>query len=206
MAGARVAHIGGVGRDAKAIPAGRRDAHRRDEAGIPDGCRRGLDAACVTCDDAGARIVYGRIATADTNTTRDSAVIVDRCPRTEHHAETVSRHRRAGRDIVGIVVVVPFWLVVFPVQVTIVLLTGEAGVQAASARPLIAKEAISSTCISACRRGISFGPATYVFARALDFSPTLARANTLKPNLRPIRFKFGRTLEGNLECARQPVG
>jgi type VI secretion system protein VasG len=87
-----------------------------------------------------------------------------------------------------------------------VMLTGEAGVQAASARPLIAKEAISSACISACRRRKSFGPATYVFARAPDFSPTLARANTLKPNLRPIRFKFGRTLEGNPECARQPVG
>jgi hypothetical protein len=75
---------------------------------------------------------------------------------------------------------------VFPVQVTILLLTGEAGVQAASTRPLIAKEAISSACISAYRRRISFGPATYVFARAPDFfSPTLARANTLKPNLRP---------------------
>ena len=106
MAGARVVHIGGVGRDAKAIPAGRRDAHRRDEARIPDGCRRGLDAVCVTCDDAGARIVDGRIATADTNTARDGAVIVDRCPRTEHHAEIVSRHRRAGLDIVGVVVVV----------------------------------------------------------------------------------------------------
>jgi len=31
--------------------------HRRDEAGIPNGCRRGLDAVCVTRDDAGARIV-----------------------------------------------------------------------------------------------------------------------------------------------------
>jgi len=75
--------------------------------------------------------------------------------------------------------------VVLPLQVTIVLLTGEAGVQAASARPLMAQEAISSACISTCRRRISLGPATHVFARAPDFSPTLARANTLKPNLRP---------------------
>jgi len=67
------------------------------------------------------------------------------------------------------VAVVPFWLVVFPVQVTIVLLTGEAGVQAASARPLIAKQAISSACISACRRRIRLGPATVCFCPRAGF-------------------------------------
>src|ERR1700682_4168202 len=106
MAGARVVHIGGVARDGNASPFGRRDARRRDEAGVPDGCHRGLDAARVTCDDAGAHIVYRGIATVDTDTTRDGAGIVDRSPDTEHHAETVPRHRRAGLDIVGIVVVV----------------------------------------------------------------------------------------------------
>src|SRR6266581_6123033 len=74
-------------------------------------------------------------------------------------------------------------LLVVPVQVTVVLLSGladAAGSHAASARPLIANGASPSASISTCRRRSSFGPATHVLARAPDFSPTLARADTLK--------------------------
>src|SRR5712691_3161823 len=100
-------------------------------------------------------------------------------------------------------------LLVVPVQVTIVSVTGGAGSHAASARPPIANGASPSASISACRRRSSFGPATHVFARAPDFSPMLARANTLKTlkaNLHVNRFKFGRSLEGKRRCARQPAG
>src|SRR6266702_6950321 len=103
-------------------------------------------------------------------------------------------------------------LLVVPVQVTVVLLSGladAAGSHAASARPLIANGASPIASSSACRRRSSFGPATPVLARAPDVSPTLATANTLKTfktNLHANRFKFGRSLEGKLRCARQPAG
>src|SRR6266567_7173395 len=102
-----------------------------------------------------------------------------------------------------------FWLLVVPVQVTVVLLSGDTGSHAALACPLIANGASPSASINACRRRSSFGPATHVLARAPDVSPTLARANTLKmlkANLRANRFKYGRSLEGKLRCARQPAG
>jgi len=93
---------------------------------------------------------------------------------------------------------VPFALRVAPVQSTVALLTGDAGVHTASARPLIANDASSSADIMVCRRRISFGPATGVLARRPDFSPTLATANAFKTSLRPIRFKFGRIHAGKL--------
>jgi hypothetical protein len=64
------------------------------------------------------------------------------------------------------------------VQVTVVLLADDGGVQSALACPLIANGASPSANISACRRRSSFGPATHVLARAPDVSPTLATANT----------------------------
>ena len=82
-------------------------AERLDEAVIVDDYRRGMDAASVTREDAGAGNVYSGVVTDNTNNgTCDGAGNVERCSRTEPYTGIVSRHRRAGSDVVGIIVVV----------------------------------------------------------------------------------------------------
>ena len=88
----------------------------------------------------------------------------------------------------------PFWLVVGPMQVTVVLLTGAFGVHAALACPTAAHDASSSPSLTARRCRFAFRPATSATAHTPDVSPAPARIEIFKTSLRPVRLDVGRTL------------
>src|SRR5713101_7338592 len=137
-------------------------------------------------------------------------------PRTEHDTRTVSRHRRTGVDIVGIVVVVDGAVAVEVIRTAIFGVARAGNIRVVAGRRWW--EAGRLRLPDRCERrdqqrqhhGVSpqhqLRAGHMHFANTPDFSPTLARANTFKTGLRPRRFTFGRSHAGKLRVRASTGG